>query len=438
MKKTLIVILLILSIGLYSCKKDNSKKDVTPEIPLAATNFIKLVEQLDDVTLNSKDEINSAYYYYLGLNDSIKEYDAVKNAYATLQTKIASYNELYEAEMNEQNDKKLIIAFGTAVSELGNASDIVLEDEDKIKQVLKMYENLSNNAKAKVTSDYAKLQEIQNRYEYLKNLDSESYNKEIFVAKVNRLYEKISELTIDNKENIDSLKKQYSSFDQSVKNEENVMGAYNKLNELDNKMTLIIKDAETIEKFLDKVYALPTYDNLRYKDSAQAKQINECFDLYNSLSDDLKNKQSVIQAYQELTTIKNTFDNLIEPYDVNICGTLSFYNNETNQTTPIKKIMTRYNYDMETLKANMRVYLNFYIEGGAQAANPFYRLDITEKSTISAKEVREILTSLEGKEGYEKVTNGEHYCFSYRIESLNDTYGSSYYSDFFSRMVINW
>ncbi len=440
MKKILIIFLIVLSLTLVSCRKKDKEKDKEPEAPTSTIvlNFTSMVEKLDVITLDSKDALNSAHYYYLGLNEEFKNDEKVKAAYQILQTKIDAYNTIYKAELEQANDQKLIIVFSDLMEEFGQPSDIILEDEVKINQAIEVYSGISETGKTQVSDAYTKLQALQARVEYLKGLEDQAYDKEIFIVKVNRAYQQLANMKIEDKETIDTLRNQYNNFSVAIKAENEIKAAYNKLVELETEMEIIAKEGPQIEAFLEKVYALPNYDNLRWNDATQRNQINECVTMYNSLSERQKSQISVDQAYQELMNIKTTFESLKEPYDVNVCGTLNFYNNNTPQATPIQALMSRYQYDLDTLKTNMKVYLNFYIEGGAKPGSPFYQWDITDKETVSFDEVKAILADLSTNQNFEMVKNGEHYCFAYRIVSLNEEYGNSYYSDFFSRMVINW
>lgn len=435
MKKIHILLLLFLSTMLVACK-DKDKPKV--ELPASANSFIQLVEKLGDISLDSKDALNSTRQFYLILDEEVKELKAVKDSYAILESKINEYLVLYQTEFDRLNDEKIITEFNKVVSSLPETKFITLDDSKNIQNAFAIYQEISETGKTNVAITYQKLLEADSRYNQLVTLDDANYQKVYFIAKTNIKYLDVNELTLKDKEAIERLDLLYATLNTEFKTEADVKDAHNKLKELTSVMTQLAKEQEIIEIFLSKVYALPTADELRYQNQAQKQAMMDCFNYYETLTENQKSQTLVVKAYNDLQNTFETFNNLKEPYDINLCNFISFVNNYNNQSTPVEAFKRRYGYTDETLKENMTIYFNFYIEGGAKPGNPFYKLDITNKKTISLYDVEKILKELSTQEGYEMVTSGEHYCFTYNIVSKNDAYASSYYSDFFSRMVISF
>lgn len=441
MKKFTILLCLLAILPLTACKKDKDPSNTNGPVevvPGIGSTFIAMVEELGEVSLDSKNELNIVKQFYLHLNDEIKAMEKIKASAAILEAKIAQFELLYQAEMDQRRDASIIANFNSLIDNMPALEYLTLDDYLQIETATKTYEAISVSGKITVKDNYDKLAKINERYNYLLSLDSASYDKIYFIAKVNLQYTTFDEIQLADEVKISVLATLYAGLASSVKNETEVTSAYNMLKKMQDKLNILLAEQKIIDGFLDKVYELPGFDELRYQNQTQLAQINNCFTIYETLSETQKANKAVRDAYERLNSINQTFINLQEPYDINLCSHLNFYNNPNPIQTPVEAIKARYGYTDANLKDNLIIYLNFYIEGEAIAASPFYSMDITEKKTITAVEVFAIIKELSGREGYEKVYSGQHYCFTFKIESLNDTYGTSYYSEFFSRIVITF
>ena len=313
-----------------------------------------------------------------------------------------------------------------------------------------MYNSLNDLAKSLdvVIKAKAKLDLLIERVNELNNMSDEEYAGELFIAMVYKL-PSIIELTIEDIDLVNEVKAMYDELDSSIKEKDDVKLAKELLDGLLVRVNELKIIKEHTDAFMNLVYALPSYSELKWKNSAQDSQIKACEAAYESLTEEEKQVEGVIIAYNELQAIRKAFDALKEPYDITkISGyiDLGAYINGNYTSTfkyasgkdHITVLTTYYGIPKDELCNYVTVYLNIYIEAGAMVNNPLYSFDITENYSgyninVYVAKLKELRAA-----GNDAVQSGIGYCFSYNIVSKNDQYADSEYSGLIGGQKISW
>lgn len=442
-----LVLILLVIVSCVSCgKKDNKEETPKEEMPRIVNVFIKKVDAIKEVTLSSKDDLDLCIMLYTCIEDTyldLLEKPEIVNAKSSLDTKISKYNELKAKDYDDNKKQSLIKNFVDSVNNLPSIDMISLEDLSVILTAEKNYELLPEELKQNndVIEANKKLVEIRTEYDIVTSFDPEAYNAHKFVVGVSKLPNK-SDLTIQDITVFDELETLYNSLSSENKQLEKVVDAKATFDSYNDKVTELKNAKQNATDFIMKVFSLPNGSGLKWQNEAQRKEIDSAFTLYEKLTDFEKTIDGVDEAYKELNTIKNLFDSLKEPYDIskitptNLCFYLPQVRELTfvNGADPYTVLKNNYGLTDETIKQNVKIFLDVYIEGGAIKGSPLFSFDITENYKITTDMVIAKLKELRDA-GNEQITT-KGYTFTIHIESLNDTYGNSEYSDFFSAMNI--
>lgn len=446
MKKIISLILIIFScLCITSCAEEepNNEATLVEKLPYLATEFIESINSIQTVTLESKDRINACIILYTCIEETafeLLENDDVIEAKNKLDNYISQYNALKIADIENNKNESLVNAFVDAVAVLPSIDSITIEDLSKILIAENNYKILSEDLKQNsfVIEAKVKLDAIRSEYNAIATLDTEAYNARKFVLGVEAL-PTVDELTIEDLGIIDSLYALYDSLLEEHINSENVVAAKTKIDLYENKVMVLKTAQQNATDFIMAVFSLPTGSALKYQNVEQRAEIEAAFGKYNKLTDFEKAIIGVSDAYSELNTIKNQFEALKEPYDISkiepthLC--LYYYDGPkkltfVNGKDPRSVLISDYGLTEESIKDNVIIYLDVYIEGGAVKGNPLFSFDITECYDVTVQNIVDKLYELKNN-GNESITS-QGYTFTIHIESLNDQYGDSEYSNFFS------
>ncbi|MCH5180869.1 MAG: hypothetical protein J1F32_06625 [Erysipelotrichales bacterium] len=439
------------SVGSTSVSENSSKP--TENLPLEAKVFVDSVNAWidDELTLEHKNQIDSAYIIYNSLTTESKELSIVIETKAKLDAAKEEFLILYHDYLSQKEAEEAGYAFADEVNKMKDINLLLKDDKDDLEKLNWMYGFLSDTSKALtvVINAKAKLDSLNSKMEELGAMSDKEYLAYEFVTKVN-LLPSISELTFSHIDLVNEINKKYEKLDNESKENENVQNAKVKLD------SLIVRSEELkvikahAESFIDAVYRLPTFDKLKWKDSGQDNQIKACEIAYETLTEEEKAYPGVSSAYNELVATRQAFDNLKEPFDITKFGfsiSLGAFNNTTNNYNlrvnfssgkdPISVLTGYYNLPKDNLRDYAVVYLNMYYEAGAMKNDPLYRFDITDDYNLNINDFIAKLQELEA-EGNPKAVSGKGYNFTINIESKCDLYASSDYSGFSVGAVINF
>ncbi len=445
---------------IISTLPNNSNSSTSNELPIGNDNlpiavqlFIGNVEKInfDELSLEDKSTLDGAVFIYNTLSPSDKELIEVIRAKELLDRALDSYNSLYDEYLMQRESEEIGYAFADLVANIKDLDSLIREDEELVTNLLIKYESLSDrtkslsvviNAKESLDAANAKIQELI-------DLNDEEYAIILFTASVNKL-PNINDLTILDVDKVEATLTIYNELSKENKNDNNVMAAKEILDILIERTTELKLIQEHADAFIELVYALPSYSQLEWRNSSQETLIIEAETAYENLTEEEKLVIGVSRAITQLQTIRNVFDNLKQPYDINKIAPridLGPMNNDKNYTSTftyasnqdhITILTKQYGIAREELKNHVRVYLNLYYEAGAIATDPLYKFDITEDySGYDINKYIEVLQKLNA-EGNAKAISGHGYNFTVNIESVSDLYASSKYTNFFGGQKINF
>lgn len=444
LKKTLNFFLIILVIfSCVSCKKEKEKKEKLPNI---VNTFIEKTNAINEVTILSKDDLDFCIMLYTYIEETytdLLENKSIVNAKSALDTKITKYNELKENDYYKTKKQELVNNFLDSVKVLPSTKLIALEDLSIILNAENSYSLLTDDLKEKdeVKTSKAILDNIRKEYDILTSLDTNAYNAHKFVVNVSKL-PSINDLTVNDITMMDEIAALYDSLTTTNKESKDVIEAKTILDTYAKKVTELKASKQKVSEFITNVFSLPNGSELKWKNAEQKGKIDACYSAYNSLTELEKTFEGVEDAYKALNLTKEAFENLKEPYDIskikptNLCFYEEYIRELTfeNGADPYTVLKNNYGLTDETIKQNVKIFLDVYIEGGAIKGSPLFSFDITENYKITTDMVIAKLRELRDA-GNEQITT-QGYTFTIHIESLNDTYANSEYSDWFSGMKI--
>ena len=448
-KKSLnVVLILLLIITLVGCK--NNKED--PEepndtLPRLAEVFVREVNKIGEVTLEKKNSLDLCIILYSCLEESninLLENEEVVAAKTRLDIYINEYNELKEQEYTSNKNTSLIESFIDAVNNLPTKELLTIEHLEQIIIAENSYKNLSSEllTREEIIEKKVVLDIIRTEYETLMSMDSDSYNAHKFITSVMGL-PLVDELEIAHLTLIESIDSLYLSLTTEHLSNEEVVNAKSLFDTYLDKALILKASQEKATTFIMAVFSLPTGSGLKYQNTEQLAEIEAAYTLYNGLSEFERTITGVSEAYAELNVVKAQFEALKEPYDISevspthLC--LYYYDGVkkitfTTGKDPRSILIKNYGLTAENLKDNVRIYLDVYIEAGATKGSPLYSFDITENYDVTVNDIVNKLYELKAAGNEAIKTQG--YTFTIHIESLNDQYASSEYSNFFSATQI--
>ncbi len=422
-------------------------------LPLEAKVFIESLEAWinEELTLEHKSLIDSAYFIYDSLSEDSKNLPQVKEAKEKLDQAKEAFLEIYQEYLTQKEIETTGYAFVDAVNKIKDVEFLLKTDKDLIVQLNLMYDSLPSGAKtlSVVISSKEKLDSFNLKMNQLEAMNESEYAAYEFSTKVSLLPTK-EELTIGQIDLITEMVEIYNELPDDIKEKSEVKLAKEKLDTLTQRVEELKVIRNHAESFIDDVYRLPTFDKLKWKDAGQDSQIKACEDKYLTLTEEEKAYPGVSNAYRELQSTREAFDNLKEPFDISKFGfsiSLGAFNNSTNNynlqvvfssgTDPLSVLTNYYNLPKENIRDYAIVYLNMYYEAGAIKSDPLYRFDITESYNLTINDFVNKLRELKNQ-GNEKAVSGKGYNFTINIESKCDLYASSEYSNFSVGAVINF
>ena len=437
-----LLLVLLMLLGFSSCDDEQSqdKINITENV---VEEFINSVNEIDVVSLESKDKINLCIMLYnCILETAIDQLEAeeVISAKTKLDDFIVEYNMLSNNQSSADKDASLISAFVGKVELLPAFDSVSLEDLAKILEAEGVYDALPASIKSNsdVISAKAILDAVRLEYDVISNLDNDAYNAHRYVIEVNKL-KPVNEITIEDLSNLEKIHTLYDSLTLEHKESEAVANAKAKFDTYNTKITELEQAQANATEFVMAVFSLPTGSALKYQNQEQKLKIEAAYALYNALTDFEKTIIGVADAYSELGVIKATFEALKEPYDINkivptnLC--LYYYDGPkkltfANGKDPISVLIADYGLTKENIKDNVAIYLDLYIEGGAVKGSPLYSFDITDGYQVTVSDVYNKLIEL--RDAGNEAIKAQGYTFTIHIKSLNEEYGDSEYSNFFS------
>ena len=426
------------------------------ELTITAKLFINNISSVDEnnISIEDKGTLDAAKYIYATLTDGEKALPSVVAAKAKLDAAIAEFNIIYSEYLTQREAEETGYAFVELVDTVKDLDALIKEDLDFINELLTKYELLSENARnlSVVVEAKANLDAAKSYVESLVSMSDEEYAALQFIALLNKLPVS-SELTILDVDKVDAACNLYLTLSDDNKNLKEVKNAKSKLDMLVMRANQLKAVQANADAFIEMVWSLPSYDQLEWQSAAHNALITAAENAYNKLTEEERQVTGVASALTQLQTVRNTFDNLKEPYDI---SKLSFSmpwgapintGKGTNYTCAftyaagkdhISVFTQQYGIPKEELSKHLKVNLNMYIEAGAVASEPLYQFDITEDwSNLSNPTYVQVLKELAAA-GDERIFSGMGICFTLNVESLNDNYANSKYSGFMAGQKIHW
>lgn len=431
-----------------------STPNLDEKLSIDAQLFINNVYNLDvdNISISDKGTIDGARYIYSTLNEEDKLLPEVIEAKEHLDMAINYFNTIYDEFISQREAEETGYAFAEQAEKYGNLNALVREDLELINELLAKYNLLSESAKdlSVVTEAKTNLDAAKEYVESLASLSDDEYAIIQFTASINKL-PSYADLTIFDVDAVNAANDLYISLSSEAKSNSKVIIAKYKLDSLLGRANALLAIQANADAFIKMVWALPTFDKLEWKSSAQNSQISAAENAYNKLTDEEKQVTGVSSAFDQLQAVRAAFDGLKEPYDIsklgfsmNLGAPINIggvnYTSEftyVNGKDHISVLTSQYGIPREELTQHVTVYLNMYIEAGAVESEPLYQFDITEDwSNLNYYTYAEILKELAKTD--ERVYSGMGICFTLSIQSLNDNYASSKYSSFMGRQKIHW
>lgn len=341
--------------------------------------FKELVDSLgdaDSLLREDKKDIDKLLKIYDDFTDATKALSVVIEAKEKLDQLNSRVNEL----INMSDDEYEVILFISMVNKLPTVDELTIYDIEIVKEVLDVYDALSDDSKnmEDVLNAKTKLDAYSQRMEELLIIKEHT---DAFIDIVSAL-PTFSELKWNNAE-------QAASISQA-------------------------------EQF---------YDSL----TEEEKQITSVISAYSELQAIKETFYNLKEPY-DITKISFAISLEHPSGSINRKGTFTYTSGKDHIT-----VLTRdYGIPRDELSKYVTVYLNMYIEGGAVPSQPLYSFDITEDySGYDMEKYVEVLKQLRA-EGNDKVQSGIGYTFSVNIVSLNEQYASSDYSGFVGGQAISF
>ena len=439
--------------------QQSSPNQSTPDkedITLNANIFINNVKLLDleNISLEDRDNLNGAYYIYSTLTIKEKELSIVIEYKNKLDYAREIFIELYDEYLDNREAEETGYAFKDLAEQYSNVDSIIREDLEGINNLLIKYENLSQTAKSLdvVIESKSWLDAALNRANELINMNDDEYAVIQFIALVNKL-PNVLKLTIADVDKVNAAVSVFDGLSNESKENPNIIEAKSKLDSLNARAQELVAIQSEIDNFVNLVWSLPPYEKLEWKSASDNALITQAEEAYEKMSEEAKLGLGVASAYDQLQKVRVYFDNLKEPYDIsklsfsipwgqpiNVAGQINYTCQFTYTVGKdhITVLTSEYGIPRAELSNYVKVYLNMYIEAGAVASEPLYRFDITEDySGLNNAKYIEVLKSLQAA-GNSGVFSGMGICFTLNIESLNDQYASSKYSSFMAGQKIYW
>lgn len=423
----------------------SSGSDSADSLPKLAADFLSNLSQINEVTLESKDQLNLCLMLYKALEEysaTLASREEIAAGKALLDTYFATYNQLKDDFESKQEIQALADAFLEQMNAIPSADLITLEDYESLQSARKAYEQLNASLQALPTVQEAKekLDMAFTQYEKISAMTQEEYQIYKFVSSVSLLPD-LSVITVSDIESIESILALYNQLTADHKNLEEVKEAYETFAAYQMRCNELKLSLEHAEAFMTKAFSLPSSGSLKWQNSEQKSQIDQALAAYEALTEEEKQIPGVSDAYQELLSVKAAFESLLEPYAVSrLAYGWNFQTGElifTSGRDPISVLTSNYGLTTANLKENVIVYLDLYYEAGAVIGNMLYSFDITENYRITVSDVQRVLSQLRD-EGNGKAISGAGYNFTIHIVSLNEQYASSEYTNFFGGQKISF
>ncbi len=223
MKKAMMILIVILvCVATCSCEMiENLRKSE------AVINFEETVNQIGEVTIDSKAAISTAEEAYNALTAEEKE--QAKDSYA----KLIQLKEQYDAAVRQAELEEKLAAVVSVINDIG---DVTLDSEEKIIVAEEAFAKLSDEEKAMI-SDAAKiLSDSRSAYEEAVIEQEKEHANEVVSA-----IDDLGTITIDSKSKIESARELY---DDLTANEKKYVSNYDKLNDAENEFNELWKEEQ--------------------------------------------------------------------------------------------------------------------------------------------------------------------------------------------------
>ena len=175
--------------ALKSRLEELEEEEYWEEVAATAKDFIDRVEGLDEITLESIDDLEDLLYDYSKFSDDIKSYEGVAEAKQRLDEAVEEYQEL-----KDEDDIEKFLAYA---EELSPVESVTLDSERTIIKAEDLYGEMSEKAKSAdgVSEAYDILVAARARFDELFAV-AEAERVQIFIAAANRVGTNLNEVDI--------------------------------------------------------------------------------------------------------------------------------------------------------------------------------------------------------------------------------------------------
>lgn len=304
MKKILLSICaLFLIFSMSSCTSKTEMKKVD--------ELINEIEKLPEViTLDMEEKVTTL----------INNYNNIDVKY---QPKVTNYEKLVKAKSTidslkeeDRNNKEASLAVDAEIESLLPLTNLTLDDEQKVKNVMKKYEELNSAAKQYVTK-YDDLLKAQEKIEELK---SELERDQAIAASVDDLITDLpnpSDLTLDDEGKVVAAR---TAYDDLTSNQQKYVRFLDDLiaaEEQIEKLKKIEQQKAQAKKVDDAILALPAYASVTLNDE---EKINKVRAMYDALTSE---EQAYVTKLANLIALESKINKLKHPTSDNILDMVS-------------------------------------------------------------------------------------------------------------------
>ncbi len=292
----LVFLLAVTSLTLIACSGDEDNEVLTDK----AEEFVLSVEDIGEVSLQSKDKLTISSRLYNYLSKAETEFKKVISSKKTLDEKQDQYDKLVEENLDEEDyekEKDKIEKFINEVNSLPVGNNLSKVDRASIEYSYDLYSLISSNFQA-----HATVLEAYNKLEAAKVIVDKLCADDDLVA-FKTATAKLKNVSLNNGVEVALLTSMFNDLSDSVKElsgyeeaKEDYLVVYNKYHELKNTN--------------DTTIFLGYISNLENVTLGSLETINYATSKYNEMSEDAKSQASVVEGKSKLDSALNTYNEL--------------------------------------------------------------------------------------------------------------------------------
>ena len=359
-------------------KLESVTKEITDIVAAKeTTDAVDAIPEIESITIDDRKTIE----------DAIAKYDAL-----TDDQKAKVDPEVVTRLNNAKAKLDILIVEDTSgnIENLPEAKDVTLDDRKEIEETIAEYESLTPEQKEQLDPEI--IEKIEAVEESLNTVVAEDATNDI------EALPEISDITIDNKDEIDAAVEKYESLNDKQKDKLSPE-VVEKIEEAKKEITDIVVAKETTEV----IDSLPAAEEVSLDNREKIEEVIEAFD---ALTDDQKKKLTpeTVEKYEE---VKDAFDTVVAEDATNdVNGLPSVENISLDDKEKIENMIEKYESLTEDQKDKLPKEI---VEKYEQAVQEYQAIDnaneaINELPNVTDITSEDIESVIEAKETYEGLT----------------------------------